>query len=60
MSQMDEEAQSPPGRLELQLQPVSQAHGKIWKYSLGLAYFCDKSFLRKQTLAGLDETGSAV
>lgn len=36
-SQMDEEAQSPPGRLGLQLQPVSQAHGNtvlVWLISV--------------------------
>lgn len=45
-SRMDEKAQSPPGRLELQFQPVTQAHGNT---VFGLAYFCDKGFLRKRT-----------
>lgn len=49
-SWMDKEAQSPPGRLELQLPPASQAHG----YTV-LAYLISVSkFSEEQTLIGLD------
>lgn len=55
-SREDEEARSPPARLEFQLQPVTQPQEEntFWL----LAYCGDKGFLRKRTLPGLDEAES--
>lgn len=47
---MDEEAQSPPGRLGLQLQPMSQAHGNTVLAQLISVI----KFSEEQTVSGLD------